>query len=82
MITREIEDLIDRCVIAASEARMGTYGGYPDEWRIANVNGEDCVIIASVKYDGAPDLTVEEVHKFLADCRETWLSEDDETSSA
>ena len=70
MVTDEVRAKVADAVESHSQLMMDLYGGYPDDWQIANVDGVDCVIIASRDHDGGPDLNIVPVEKFVAEHEE------------
>lgn len=59
MVTDEMRAKIDAVM-------QGNQGGYDDDWAVANVDGEDCVIIATLNHDGEPQLDIQSVTAVLA----------------
>ena len=74
------EDLSERQLLAArlvqaqSDSRLDALGGYPDRFAFI----DNLRVIASLSHNGAPDLEIEELEKFIA-ANDFWLDEDEET---
>ena len=74
------EDLSERQLLAArivqcqSASRMDASGGYPDRFAFI----DNLIVIASLSHNGAPDLEIEEIEKFITN-NDFWLDSDEET---
>jgi hypothetical protein len=68
------EDLSERQLLAArivkeqSDSRLDTSGGYPDRFAFI----DNLIVIASLDHDGAPDLEIEDLEKFITE-NDFWL---------
>lgn len=71
------EDLSERQLVAAeivqcqSDSRLDTSGGYPDRFAFIG----NLIVIASLDHDGAPDLKIQDVEKFITE-HDYWLDEE------